>query len=148
MKIQNRRLAPGLRGHPIRDAIVDDLGSRTDGHGEPQRELFRPYDEGPEADALFDHPGLGNDAGLARRRAGIRLVVPVQEAGLEVARVGEFAHREERVLDPPDEPLHRRARAFVAPAPAYVDADPEVQDGLREGRMPRSAHALDTGDDR
>jgi hypothetical protein len=123
-----------LGRHRVRRAFEHHLGCRTDEDGHAEREVFRKDLDRPKARELLDATSLRNHAGGPRGRPHVHLDVPICKLSSKVLLVDELAVFEERALHPADQTLDG-ALLLAAPRRAHLDADPDVDNGLREHRV-------------
>src|SRR5262249_30190967 len=99
-----------------------------------QRKPFRKELDGSQPRELLLAARFRSHTGRARRRLVVDFDVPRGELRGEIDVVLKFAVLEEGTLHPADEPLYG---PFLIPAArrTHLDANAEVDDGLRERRV-------------
>lgn len=125
-----------LRRHRVRQSLEHHLGGRADEDRNAQRELVRKHLDWPEAHELLQALRFRNYPRRARGGTGVDLMKPGVELIAEIGFVLELAVFEEGAFDPADEPLDG-AFLIAAARRAHLDAATDVDDGLREGGIPR-----------
>jgi hypothetical protein len=101
IEVQRARQANRVGRHRVRMAVAHHDTSRTDTHGNPQREIGRRHFQRSQPGALLRDPRGRRYARRARRPFRIRLREPLLQLALEIVTVQKAALLEERPLTQP-----------------------------------------------